>query len=138
MDVTQIPFNKHLRLKFSDNENGELMLEFDETMKNHLEIFHAGAQFCLAESMSGLALQRHFPELAESVIPVLRKSEVKYSRPATSNVYASAAIGRDEKARFKQHFSKKGRALIRVPVTVRDERGAVTMSGVYEWFIQKR
>ncbi len=50
MDITQIPFNKHLRLKFSHNERGDLMLEFDETMKNHLGIFHAGAQFCLAES----------------------------------------------------------------------------------------
>lgn len=138
MDITQIPFNKHLHLQFSDNESGDLMLEFDETMNNHLETFHAGAQFCLAESMSGLALQRHFPELAESVIPVLRKSKVKYSRPATSNVYASATIGQDEKTRFEQHFANKGRALIRVPVTVRDEQGTVTMSGVYEWFIQKK
>ena len=138
MDITQIPFSKHLRLKFSHNKRGDLMLEFDETMKNHLGIFHAGAQFCLAESMSGLALQQHFPELEEEVIPMLRKSEVKYSRPAESTIYASADIDPDEKMRFKKMFDKKGRALIRVPVTIRDEAGTITMTGIYEWFIKQR
>ncbi|MGV1097830.1 YiiD C-terminal domain-containing protein [Thiovibrio sp. JS02] len=113
------------------------MLGFKDNMKNHLDTFHASAQFALAEACSGLSLQKHFPHLADSVVPVLRKSEIKFKKPAQSDIYAKANIDREEKDKFAQVFEKKGRATIAVPVEIFDQSGTFTMGGVFEWFVQK-
>jgi hypothetical protein len=44
---------------------------------------HAGAQFTLAETQSGLYLQTLFPELESQVIAILRESKMRYKKPAT-------------------------------------------------------
>ncbi|WP_409070242.1 PaaI family thioesterase [Desulfobulbus sp.] len=78
MDITKIPFNKFIEIIESDTEGHVLELELRDCVKNHLGTFHASAQFALAEACSGLALQKHFPHLENSVVPVLRKSDVKF------------------------------------------------------------
>ena len=45
MDVTQIPFNKLIKISYSDADDHVLELGFNESMKNHLGTFHASAQF---------------------------------------------------------------------------------------------
>jgi len=137
MDITQIPFNAFLEIHQSGIEDRLLRLRFKETMKNHLGTFHASGQFALAEACSGLALQQHFPHLAKSVMPVLRKSEIKFKKPAQSDIYAEAGIAAEAKMQFEQQLEKKGRAAITVPVEIKDENGTVTMSGAFEWFVQK-
>lgn len=137
MDVTQIPFNKFIEISKSNADDQVLELGFKDNMKNHLGTFHASAQFALAEACSGLSLQKHFPHLANSVVPVLRKSDIKFKKPAQSDIHAKANIDSEEKEKFEQQFEKKGRATIAVPVEIIDQNGTVTMSGVYEWFVQK-
>lgn len=137
MDVTQIPFNKFIEISHSHTDEHVLELGFKDNMKNHLGTFHASAQFALAEACSGLSLQKHFPYLANSVVPVLRKSDIKFKKPAQSDIHAKASIGTEEKGKFEQQLERKGRATITVPVEIIDQNGTVTMSGVYEWFVQK-
>jgi len=137
MDVTQIPFNAFLEIDRSDRDDQVLRLRFKETMKNHLGTFHASGQFALAEACSGLALQQHFSHLAKAVVPVLRKSEIKFKRPAHSDIYAEAGLATETKMLFEQQLEQKGRAAITVPVEIKDENGTVTMSGAFEWFVQK-
>ncbi len=136
MDVTQIPFNKFIEIKNSNDDNA-LALEFKSNMKNHLGTFHASAQFALAEACSGLSLQKHFPHLVESVVPVLRKSDIKFKQPAQSNIQATSNLAVEEKEKFEQQLEKKGRSTIAVPVEIKDENGKTTMVGKYEWFVQK-
>ncbi|MCP3931766.1 MAG: DUF4442 domain-containing protein [Bacteroidetes bacterium] len=137
MDITQIPFNKYIEIFQSTNNDQMLELGFKDNMKNHLGTFHASAQFALAEACSGLALQNHFPDLENSVVPVLRKSETKFKKPATSNIRAKASISVEKEDKFKQLFEKKGRASISVSVEITDQNGNITMTGQYEWFVQK-
>lgn len=137
MDVTEIPFNKFIEINKSGVDEQALALGFTHNMKNHLGTFHAGAQFALAEACSGLSLQHHFPHLENAVVPVLRKAEVKFKKPAQADIRATAHISQEEKERFEQQLARKGRATITVPVEVADQHGTVTMSGVYEWFVQK-
>lgn len=137
MDVTQIPFNILLEISHSSSDDNVLELGFADNKKNHLGTFHAGAQFALAEACSGLALQNNFPHLAHSVIPVLRKSEIKFKKPAQSTLQARARIATETKVTFEQQLEKKGRATIAVPVEIMDHRGTITMTGTYEWFVQK-
>jgi acyl-coenzyme A thioesterase PaaI-like protein len=106
-------------------------------LKNHLGTMHASAQFSLAEACSGLCLQKTFPQLENSVIPILRKCEVKFKRPATSSIRAQAEIMEEKIERFKQQLERKSRASIEAAVNVLDRDGTITMSGSYEWLAQK-
>jgi acyl-coenzyme A thioesterase PaaI-like protein len=136
IDVTQIPFNKFIEISLSDADDRALALKFKDNMKNHLGTFHASAQFALAEACSGLSLLKNFPHLAGSSVPVLRRSELKFKKPAQSDILANARITSEEKKIFELQLEKKGRAIIAVPVEITDKTGAVTMTGNYEWFVQ--
>ena len=137
MDVTQIPFNKFLQIVQSDTDDHTFALKLSDTMKNHLGTFHASAQFALAEACSGASLQMQFPHLEHLVVPILRKSEIKYKKPAQTDIHAKAHIAPEERENFEQQLEKKGRATIVVHMEILDNNDAVTMSGAFEWFVQK-
>lgn len=137
MDITQIPFNKFIEISPSSVDDCALALAFNEHLQNHLGTFHASAQFALAEACSGLALQRHFPHLADLVVPVLRKSELKFKQPAQSAILAKAHLDAETQEEFELQLKKKGRATITVPVEITDQLGNITLSGVYEWYVQR-
>lgn len=118
MNITEIPLNKFIEILPDDRDNLYLHLEFRDRMETHLGTMHASAQFSLAEACSGLCLQRTFPKLKNSVVPILRKCEVKFKRPATSNIRAQAGIMEENIERFEQQLKRKGRASIEVVVDV--------------------
>lgn len=135
MDVTQIPFAKHIGLKRKDE--GTLMLEPTDIVQNHIQSIHASAQYALAETQTGLHLQTDFPELLGKVAGLLRSSTVKYKNPATSSIYAVAHIEEKDKEKFLSQIERKGRATIIVHVEVRDVDETVTMLGTFTWFVQR-
>jgi acyl-coenzyme A thioesterase PaaI-like protein len=98
MDVTNIPFAKHIGIEYK--EEGMLKLDATEVVQNHIQSIHASAQFTLAETQSGLHLQLSFPELVGKVVGVLRGATVKYKNPATTAIYAIANIEEKEKEKF--------------------------------------
>jgi len=133
MDVTKIPFAKHVGIK----ENNEtLCLDEGTNLLNHLNTVHASAQFTLAETQSGLYLQILFPELIGKVIPLLRSSLVKYKTPAKGRLKAFASVESEIKEKFEKQFQYKNRGSISVNVEVRDNDNVITMSGEFVWFIQ--
>lgn len=137
MDITKIPFNQFIEIKSNPDDDCVLSLTFKEEMKNHLGTFHASAQFALAEACSGYSLQKNFPHLENAVVPVLRKSEIKFKKPASSNIMAKGNISSEQKEQFERQFEKKGRASISVAVDIATQDGTVIMTGNYEWFVQK-
>lgn len=137
MDITQIPFNKYINILNTTESDSTLELAFIDEMKNHIGTFHASAQFALAEACSGLALQKQFAEFADSAVPVLRKVDTKFKKPASSDIKAEASINDEIANQFREQFEKKGRATISVLVEVMDLEGNITMIGNYDWFVQK-
>ncbi len=137
MDIRQIPFSKLINLSFHDTDQCTLTLVFQHDKQNHLGRFHAAAQFVLAEAASGAVLQQNVPHLVDSVIPVMRQSDIKYKKPAHSDIHANGTIAADEKIRFEHQLSKKGHALITVLVDIVDDENNISMSGAFEWFVQK-
>ena len=136
MPFMDIPFAKHVGIQKKDE--GTLMLVETEGVQNHIQTIHAGAQFTLAETQSGLYLRSLFPEYAEKVIPLLRSSSVKYKHPATKEIVAIATVDDESKEKFETQFLKKGRASITIAVELRDSDDVVTMMGEFTWFVQKR
>jgi len=135
MDVTQIPFAKHIGIEKKDE--GTLKLAPTQIVQNHIQSIHASAQFALAETQTGLYLQLSFPELVGKVVGVLRGSTVKYKNPATTSIYAVASIDEEMKEKFLSQFERKGRASIVVDVEVLDVENVLIMQGEFSWFVQK-
>ena len=83
MDVTKIPFNKFLGIEKCDG-SGEALLVLPESehFTNHLHTVHASAQFALGEAASGEYLLQRFEHIVENetIVPVVRKSDVKFKK----------------------------------------------------------
>lgn len=105
-------------------------------MQNHINTIHAGAQFTLAETQSGLYLQSLFPALKGKVLPLLREANIKYKRPANESIQAFASTTPENIEKFKQQFEKKGRASLQVVVDIKDSNGALSSQANFTWFIQ--
>jgi acyl-coenzyme A thioesterase PaaI-like protein len=134
VEITQIPFV--VKVGIVKNHQGLLELNVDESVQNHLQTIHASALFTLAESASGEALQRHFPELVDKVVPVVRESQVKFKKPATSRVTAYPELAEAIVAKFREQFSRKGRSSIEVEVEVKDTEGNLVCAGTFNWYVQ--
>ena len=135
MNLKDIPFAKVLDA--ADSSEGFLFeLPNDKKYTNHLGTVAAAAQFSLAEFASGQWMINTFPEVAPNVIPVLRKSEVKFRKPALGRVRARALVTEDTKTQFITELTQLKRALLSIPIEVVNDDLEVVMIGTYEWFIQ--
>lgn len=134
MDVIGIPFVE--KVGICRTEEGVLKLPFSASTQNHLKGVHASAQFTLAETASGEALQLLFPELVGKVIPLLRESHIKFKKPAGSAIFAFPVVSEEAVAAFKEQFGKKQRSSITVSVEIKDSDQVVTSVGTFNWFIQ--
>ncbi len=134
MKALDIPFVKHIGIHESENE---LSLECSENVLNHIKTIHAGAQFTLAETKSGLHLQSLFPELEGRVIPLLRGAEVKYKKPAAKTIVAYARSEEESVENFRLQLEKKGRASLEIYVEVKDSNELLCTLATFTWFVQK-
>ena len=115
----------------------KLCIDISENIKNHIGTIHASALFLLAESASGKYLKSQFPELKNSVIPLLRQSNIKYKKTAIGTITAFASLSDEEKERFIKQFSKKSRGTIEVNITLKNENDEIVSISSFTWFIQK-
>jgi len=136
MDVTKLPFNHFIGLKISNKSDYLLMLDNRTEYRNHLDTVHASAQFALAEATSGYFLLNEFSELT-GIIPVVRKVEIKYKKPATGSIFSKAQFLETEKHEVLEVLNKKGRAILKVEVSLFDETEKLIMQSVFEWFVTK-
>ena len=134
MKATDIPFVSHIGIE--EAKNSTLSLDVNDKVLNHIQSIHASAQFALAETQSGVHLQRLFPHLEGTVLPLLRDAAIKYKKPAIAKIVAEAST--DEKAveKFKAQFERKGRGTLQVDVIVTDIHGVVTSEATFTWFVQ--
>jgi acyl-coenzyme A thioesterase PaaI-like protein len=138
MDITLIPFNRLVGIGHSTVPGFLLELDASPSHANHLGGVHAGAQLALAEATSAEGLLRAFPDLASSSVPVVRRLESRFRRPAQGTLRSRASIAEEADRKFRADYSAKGRGLIEVNVEVVDAGGSVTLTATVEWFIQKR
>ena len=135
MNLKHIPFAKLLGL--TDGQ-GDFLFELTDDINytNHLGTVAAAAQFSLAEFASGQWLLNTFPEIAPNVIPMLRKSEVKFKKPAHGRIRAKANVSQETQDEFLHIFNLHKRALIKIYIVLVNDNNEEVMNGVYEWFIQ--
>jgi len=138
MDVTKIPFNQFIGLKLSDKNGYLLMLDNRPEYRNHLNTVHASALFALAEASSGYFLLNEFSELTDNIVPVVRKVETKYKKPASGVVFSKAQFQETEKEEVLKTLNQRGRTALKVEVSLFDERDVLVMQSVFEWFVTNK
>ena len=133
MKASDIPFAKYVGI---NEDNGTLSLEFKDNLLNHVKTIHASAQFTLAETDSGIYLQKLFPEFKGKVVPLLREAKIKYKKPALEKITAHSIVSQEEIEKFKNIFDKKKRGTITVTVDIKDINQVVTSQATFTWFVQ--
>jgi acyl-coenzyme A thioesterase PaaI-like protein len=137
MEVTQLPFNRLVGLEPAAAESGFLVsLPEGPQYSNHLGTVHASALLAVAEAGSGAFLLDRFGDVA-GLVPVVRRLEAKFRRPATGRISARAAVADEEAARWASALAGRGRVWAAVPVEVVDAAGTVVLSATVEWFIAR-
>ena len=139
MHVTDLAINKIMGMQLAPPGKGHL-LELPESplLLNHVGTVHASVQFALAEACSGEFLLREMGEAQPDVFAVLRTSEVKFRKPAHGALRASARFGEGTGPALSDDLAARGRALASVQVEVADTQDIITMTGRYDWFLQRR
>ena len=138
MDVTQLPFNRLIGLEPVAADGGLLVsLPDGPQYTNHLGTVHASALLAVAEAGSGAFLLGRLGDAAR-FIPVVRRLEAKFRRPASGRVLARAAATDELVARWASDLAGRGRVTAAVPIEVVDAAGTVVLSATVEWFIARR
>src|SRR5438067_1428708 len=74
---------------------------------------------------------------AAGFIPVVRRLEAKFRKPATGRVAARCPVAAEDVARWSADPADRGRVLAPVAVEVVDAAGTVVLSATVEWFIAR-
>jgi len=133
--VLNIPFNSLIRLEKSDKSPYLFKIHQHQGVLNHLDTFHAGVLFSLAESTSGQYLSEEYGPTDKEIIPVIRKAEIKYSRPGNGTVYSSATILEPTIEEIREQLNTRGRVLVKVRSEVFDEQDRRLLTAVFDWFV---
>ena len=123
IDITKVPFNQLLGISLSKDTDFLLQLDNRKEYTNHLDTVHAAALFALAEGSGAQLLLKAFPEvIIDNVIPVLRKVDVSYKKPATGVIKSKAILKNDTIEHIILVLLSKKRVLIITMVEFFDEQ----------------
>lgn len=121
----------------ANEPEGVLSLPADVRYTNHLGTVHAGAMLALAEASSGEYLLREFGTLPFPVLPVVRRVEAKFRKPARGAIHSRVRVAPTDRDGFLQTLGERGRALLEVHVDVHDEQGTQVLTTMVEWFVAR-
>ncbi len=135
MDITEIPFNKFLGISLASNKDYLLQLDAKPEYTNHLGTVHAAALFTLAEGSGGQFLLNSFPIQADLVIPVVRKVEVIYKKPATGIIVSKASFKDNTLEKVQEELNIRKRTSLITTVELFDVENNKVFIANFEWFV---
>lgn len=138
MNITEIPFNKFLGISFASNSDYLLQLDAKPEYTNHLGTVHAAALFALAEGSGGQFLLNCFPGQAADVIPVVRKVEVIYKKPAQGVIVSKAQFKDTTIEKVQLELKTKQRTSLITTVELFDAENTKVFIANFEWFVTIR
>lgn len=138
MKATDLALNRLLGIVAAPAGAAHLLaMPFTPQLHNHLGTMHAAAQFALAEAASAECLQREFGAAVGPVFAVVRGVEVKYRKPATSDLLAFASPDDNTRAHLVADLAARGRFSPVILVDLKDRAGTLTLHAKFDWFISR-
>jgi hypothetical protein len=138
MKITELPFNQFIGITASEKDGTALTLPGEPRYTNHLGTVHASALLALAEASSGDYLLKEFAHLGFEVVPVVRRLEAKFRKPAFGAIFSKVNVAPAQREAFLSVLTQKGRALLEIMVDVFDEKDTHALAVTVEWFIAKK
>lgn len=138
MDILAIPFHRFLNIQRNENDDFIYKIEERPEYSNHLGTIHACVQLSLAEATSGEFLLQQFNEIKNELIPVVRKTEVKYHKPANGKLFSTATFVSTDKEKILTELNSRKRALVQVKVEIFDTEKNKAATAIFDWFIIKK
>lgn len=138
MDNLSIPFHSFLNIQKSTNPDFLLMIYERPEYLNHVGTVHACVQVSLAEATSGEFLHTQIDGLMSgNFMPVVRKSQHKYHKPANGELFAKARLIDTSIPELKKGIQEQGRVLFQIEIKVFDSKNVNTLTSIFDWFIGK-
>jgi len=139
MDILSIPFHKFINItRVNGSEDFIYKIQEQPEYLNHLGTIHACVQLSLAEATSGEFLLKEFNHIKSDVIPVVRKSEAKYHKPANGELFSKAEFFSSTRSDVLNELNTKKRAVTKVKVEVFDSSSDKILTVIFDWFIIKK
>ncbi|WP_309570718.1 DUF4442 domain-containing protein [Deinococcus sp.] len=133
-----IPMNATVGVRIMDVGIGWATGECPDTApyRNHLGTIHAGAQFLLAEAVSGAAFAGAFAAQMAQAVPLIERLETHYVGRAKGDITARAEIDPDSVAGAHAAYAADGKARLIMNVTVQDAENKDVMRAVAHWYLR--
>ena len=139
MHITDLAINRAMGMQLAPHGSDHIVtLPVSALLLNHVGNVHASVQFALAEAGSGELLLQHLGAAQNQVFAVLHTSSVKFRKPAPGELRAAARFLDTDPETVSAELESRGRALVAVLVEVTDPQGVVTMTGQFDWFLQRQ
>ncbi|WP_291424415.1 DUF4442 domain-containing protein [Deinococcus sp.] len=106
--------------------------------RNHLGTIHAGAQFLLAEAVSGAAFAGALARYLNEAVPLIEKMEVHYVGRAVGDLSARAEASAADLPAALAQYAAEGKARLILNVTVKDGEDKEVMQAQAHWYTRKR
>ncbi len=136
MEISQLPFNRLLGIQpCTTKAQGLFQLPDSPDYTNHLGTVHASALYSLAEASSGAFLAQHLTIPHKTILPVVRRAEIKYRKPARGMVYARGVLKDEDRASFENSLAKRKRALLSFRIDVLTDDEVIVATASFDWFI---
>lgn len=135
MNITEIPFNKFIGISVAENPDYLLQLDARSEYTNHLGTVHAAALFALAEGSGGQFLLNCFPGQENDVIPVVRKAEIVFKKPASGIIVSMAKFKNDTIQSIQEQLLNKKRASLITTVELFNADKIKVFEADFEWFV---
>ena len=136
--ITELPFNSFIGIERSTKNGYVLSLPEDVNYTNHLGTVYASALIALAEATSGEYLISLSNRIEFETIPVVRRIETKFKRPALGRVNSVYKIEKNDEFAFLESLKTKGRSIVSIETEVHDENEAVALIAKIDWFVSKK
>lgn len=135
-----IPMNATVGVQITDVGVGWATGECADTppFRNHLGTIHAGAQFLLAEAVSGAAFAGAFAYAITEAVPLIEKLETHYVGRAVGNITARAEANPADLPAAYAQYKAEGKARLSLNVLVKDGEDKEVMQAVAHWYIRRR
>ncbi|MBO9520796.1 MAG: YiiD C-terminal domain-containing protein [Nocardioidaceae bacterium] len=90
---------------------------------NHFGVSYAGSLFSVAEMLGGLLGSSSFD--VPGAVPIVKRLEIDFLKPATTAVTARTTLSEDEIARVQREATETGRGVFELVTEVVDQNGVV-------------
>jgi len=132
--IEAVPFARHVGVVAVEagRGTGQARLVQRAEVSNHVGTVHAAALYALGEAASGIAMAGALAPLILAVRPVASEGGIRYLKPATGTITATARVREDADALVKA-LDSEGKVRLNVEVSLADESGTVVSEMTVEW-----